>query len=242
MHRSERGLTVPEVLVALSLISIVFAATGLLTSRTISALGTATERDGAQQLANTMVEEAKVYGCGLTRGDEGTSILADTRARCWGGVGDSEERTTVGVTTFVATLHTAWKQVDAGSAGCVDPNAAADRPKPLLAEADGLEREVTVRWGAHEVVAQDYEAVPPDAVAYRDTSRGGLLLEGAAGAVATVKVSSGDAITRIVDSTGCAFFPFLPATGVEWAVGPSRGTVTVVSEGIVTEPGGRVTA
>jgi hypothetical protein len=247
MSRPDRevGTTVVEIVVAMTLLATVFASVTALMSWTAAGLGVASDRDGAQQVADATLEEATSAGCGLVTGAESSAVLARWQRQCWGGLGDSSYDTAVGTTTYTATLHTAWRQSGAGAGACVDPQAATTRPKPILAQADGLERRVTVAWagrgGRHDLTADDYESVPPDAVAYHDTSTGAVLLHGAAGSIATVAVPHGPSapttVTRTIDSTGCAFFPFLPTGSTAWTAGSSRGTATVVAAEIAVEPG-----
>lgn len=238
-------MSVVEVMVALALLTAVFGSVTALMSWTAAGMSTAVDRDGAQALANATLEEAKAHGCGLVTGAEAS---VDRWVHlCWGGLGDSAYTTTSGARLYSVVLHTAWRQVGAGPNACIDPHAPTNRPKTALAAADGLERQVTVSWTAsgsrHEVAATDYESVPPDAVAYRDSSRGAVLLQGPAGSVAAVSArSGGPTVTRTVDPSGCALFPFLPAGSVTWSIGPQSGTATVVAEQIAVEPGHTVVA
>jgi type II secretory pathway pseudopilin PulG len=230
-------MTLVEVLVALTLLSSALAATLPLIGRIGALVRTATDRDAAERIATSTIEQAKAYGCGLARGDESESVIARIHSKCWGAYGDSEWTVSSMDTSFTVTLQTAWTQIGAGATACVDPNSASDRPRPLLAAADGLERTVEVRWARQTLKVDDFESVPPDAVAYRDTSRGALLLEGAAGAIAWVAVGS-QPLPRRIGGDGCAFFPFLPAGQVTWSTGAARGTASVLPETITREPDG----
>lgn len=238
-RRDEGGLTVLEVVVALAVVSVVFGSLTVLVGRTVDALSTATDRDGAQQVATATLEEAKAFGCGLARGDESPAQLTSVQQHCWGGLGDATFSTVVGSTTYAGSLRTSWEQL---GGGCGDPQ----RPKAILAEADGLARIVTIRWTAggqtHQLTSRDYEAVPPDAVAYRDTSRGALLLKAAPGTTASIARGASPPVTREVDASGCALFPFLPAGAVSWTVGSARGIAAIAAESITVEPGGSVVA
>ena len=211
-------MTVIEVLVSLGLIGSALAATNLVQGQTTSALRAATERDGANELARATLEEATAYGCGLVTGSEAPPALSAWQQRCWGGLGDSSYTRKVGSVTYAVTLHTAWTQVNAPAGSCAGPV-----PVP-----DGLDRLVDVTWSSHAVSADDYESVPPDSAAYRDTSDGALVTTGSPGQVTTVSVRQ-TTITRAIGGGGCALWGFLPPGPITWTVGSRTGSAVIAS-------------
>ncbi|MHB8465712.1 MAG: hypothetical protein ACYDD7_12885 [Acidimicrobiales bacterium] len=233
-------------MVALGVVTALLVSLTTLIGRTSEALTTATDRDGAEQLVAATLEEARAFACGVVRGDEDASTIETWRSRCWGGLGDSAYTAIVGGTPYTASLHTAWRQIGAPRDNCIDANPTRDRPKPVLAQADLLMQEVTVQWTSrgrpHALSATTYAAVPPDAVAYRETSRGALVLHGRRGTRTVISVGTSPPVSRIVDESGCVLYPFLPNSAVSWTIGSMRGTAEVGAETVTVEPEGVVIA
>ena len=228
-------MTIIEVVTALALVGLVAASVAVLTERTTAAVVDADGRDGARQVAIAMIESAAIRGCGLARGDEGSSTADLIKGRCWGSVGDSTWSTTVGSISYVATLTTMWRQIGAGR-NCSDTT----RPAALRADADGLALTVSVVWTEggrpQQVTIDDYETVPPDAAAYRDTSRGALVLSGAEGVSASVSSNGKVTVQRKIGPGGCSLFPFLPQGTAQWSVGAQSGTSFISPQAISTAP------
>ena len=224
-----------EVLVAVALMALVLAATADLLGGLARATVTTSRRDGATTLAYRVLETARALSCGLSTGSEQPATLATRQTSCFSSLSDASYTDTESNGSFPVRFSARWESSTAAAAPTSCSALSSLVPTTLRREVD-----VTFTQGAgtgtttRSVVTR--EAVPPDAVGYNMTARGGIVVSNLpAATTASLAVNGGYAIPRYADPLGCAWFPFLlpGAYTLTTPSGPKSVTVTAGSQVVV---------
>lgn len=221
MTRDEAGFSLIEVIVAVVVLAVGLIGASRVWRASFTAAASTTDRANATVLANNLVSQAAAYGCGLETGvavpaggqpnasQPGAPTAASVEQRCAAVYGNAATlgdppryTTTVGGIHYAVVFRTAWVTA---TGSCPSTEAT-----PV-----GAAQDVTISWsvgGVDETLPDTTFALVPGGTLYRNTADGQLELTGmAAGSLATVAIPGWSTIERFATTSGCAWFPFLPA-------------------------------